>query len=179
MTLSWEWCVAGAFVLVLLSALRRKPSRRLDGTRPPTVTTQISFDGGAGLSNAPLPDVVQQLIKSGNKIGAIKELRKATGMDLTDAHSAVSNWQSNDGSVRMTQSVQVFTSGDLPPEIMELLKQGKTIEAVRRLRQEAGMKTGDAKRAVEAATALSSSPSASSSAADFNSPEANPIVRER
>lgn len=166
MPASWFWYIAGAGTAFMMAALFRVLSRS-NKPQPGRTTAQWQTPEPAA-GTPPIPDLVQQLIESGDKIGAIKALRKATGMDLTSAHSAVSNWHSPDGSVRVHQTMTFATSANLPPEIIDLIKNGKRIEAVRRLQQEHDMSTRDARSAVQAVTEPNS-------ATDFNAPQSNPV----
>lgn len=87
-----------------------------------------------------LPDDVVAAIRSGNRVEAIKRLRKATSMDLTTAR-------------------QIVMAYDTPPQsdyyepsdaVMAALQSGRKIEAIKLIRDETGLGLRDAKLLLEA-----------------------------
>lgn len=156
---NWYLWIGGFIAIVTLFKLFGAKSTAGSPSRTPP---SEPFDKAS--LPAGVPDVIQQLIESGNQIGAIKELRNATGMDLVHAKNAISSWK-QETSGDQSHIKTVYSTGTLPPDIIDLVKNGKRIEAVRRLRQEAGMSTSAARAAVDALT----EPAAAS--ATFNAPE--------
>ncbi|MEZ5300995.1 MAG: ribosomal protein L7/L12 [Verrucomicrobiales bacterium] len=90
---------------------------------------------------------IAQLIRQGKKIEAIKLLRETTGLDLQRAKEEVERLQAalDSGMV----SPENPEAEALPPEVEALLRQGKKIEAIKRLREATGMGLKEAKERVE------------------------------
>lgn len=94
---------------------------------------------------------VQALLQSDNKIEAIKVYREATGAGLQEAKDAVEAFESGAPlSIGVTNQPVQSLSGDLHDQIIELLRRGNKIEAIKVYRQATGMGLKDAKDAVEA-----------------------------
>lgn len=159
------WFFGAVVLIAMVASLRKRANLHVESM----LSMPSPSDATHSVESKILPENVQSLIREGRTVEAIKALRETTGMDLTRAHSAVKEWRSDDGSMHVRQHVEVYSSGELPPEILELVQAGETIEATRRLRQEYGVKTGDAVRAVKRVS------QSSAHAADFNSPENNPL----
>jgi ribosomal protein L7/L12 len=88
---------------------------------------------------------VATLMQQGRKIEAIAALREATGMGLADAKAAVE---------RLAEGQPLPAQyGDAPvepsEEVRRLAAAGQTIEAIRRLREDAGISLQEAKRVVD------------------------------
>lgn len=99
-------------------------------------------------SSRPVPADVLEAANSGNTIEAIKRLREATGLglkeakDLIDAHLRGEPVSVNPSSV---------PDGPLPSAVIEALRRGDKIGAIKLLRNATGLDLKGAKDAVEAA----------------------------
>jgi large subunit ribosomal protein L7/L12 len=93
---------------------------------------------------------VAELLRQNRKIEAIKVYREASGCDLGTATTFVEQLQ------------RTLASGDLPPAmpvsaddaaLLDLLRQGQKIEAIKRYRERTGLGLKESKDAVEALAA--------------------------
>ncbi|KQU73634.1 MULTISPECIES: ribosomal protein L7/L12 [unclassified Rhizobacter] len=91
---------------------------------------------------------VVDALRRGNKIEAIKLLRDATGLGLSEAKDAVERVESGE-SPALQERVR---SSTMSPEIEAALQQGNKIEAIRLLRAQTGVGLKEAKEAVDAAS---------------------------
>ena len=103
-----------------------------------------------------LPQDVIDAIARGDRIDAIRRLREAARVDLKTAHDAVEAWA--DGrplpplpglSVSSAARSQAAASV-LPDDVLNALRGGDRIDAVRRLREATGLGLKEAKDLVEA-----------------------------
>jgi ribosomal protein L7/L12 len=88
---------------------------------------------------------VRELMALGKKIEAIREVREATGLGLADATAAVEKWES--GGTLPAPAAPV--PADLPLDVTDLARQGKTIEAIQLLRAQRPMGLREAKLLVD------------------------------
>jgi ribosomal protein L7/L12 len=86
-----------------------------------------------------------ELIAAGKKIEAIKVLREATGMGLAEAKQAVDQLE----STGQAPAKSIASPTELPVEVVDLAKQGKTVEAIKRLRERSNLSLHDAKELVD------------------------------
>ena len=93
-----------------------------------------------------LPPEVAAAIQSGRTIEAIKLLRESTGLGLAEAKAAVDHY------VR-TQGAPPGTEMPLPPTVMQALRSGNQIEAIRLVREHRGLGLREAKLMVDAMVA--------------------------
>ncbi len=116
-----------------------------------------------------LPANVESALERGDFIGAIKLLRGATGVGLQDARSAIDRFRRRAvpspnaaaSGRTMQQGLQhgpqpsaakheaSFTSQALPPLVVDAVHGGRTIEAIRLLREHSGLGLKEAKDAVD------------------------------
>lgn len=91
---------------------------------------------------------VRDLLRRGEKIEAIKLLRKATGIGLKQALEEADRLAAGQPP---SASVTTRTEGDdaVSDEVRHLAASGQKIEAVRRLRSETGLGLKEARRRVE------------------------------
>jgi ribosomal protein L7/L12 len=93
-----------------------------------------------------LPPEVLHALARGQQIEAIRLLREATGLGLKDAKDAI------DAHVR-GESVMLPSAGDMadaaPAGVLEALRQGNKIEAVRRMRAHTGLDLKASKQRVD------------------------------
>ena len=97
-------------------------------------------------SHNQVPAAVHDALRRGDSIGAIKLVREATGLGLKEAKDIVDE-------ILRGNSVQVSAkapSGPLPLDVVQALKAGHKIEAIKLLREQTGLGLKEAKDAVEA-----------------------------
>ena len=86
---------------------------------------------------------VHNLIRKGKKIKAIKRLRELTGMGLKEAKDYVDNWgEPASPPVGISPETLEF-------EVRELIRQGRKVMAVKRVRELTGMGLKEAKDYVD------------------------------
>lgn len=104
---------------------------------------------------------IQYRINRGNKIGAIKAMREATGLGLKDAKDLVEALQRNTSNVSIQSNDQPLSATASPPQSSELSREqvteiqyyvsrGNKIKAIKLLREATGMGLKEAKEMVEA-----------------------------
>ena len=98
-----------------------------------------------------LPPQVQAALRAGRAVEAIKLLREATGLGLKEAKDRI-DAEGQHGSPA-AQYPQM--PGTLPVQVVEAMRAGNKIEAIRLLREQTGMGLKEAKEAVEASPAAS------------------------
>jgi ribosomal protein L7/L12 len=96
----------------------------------------------------PLPAAVLAALRLGNTIEAIRLLRESTGLGLKEAKEAIDRHHLA-ARPRSFENSALATS--LPAAVVDALRQGKKIEAIRLLREHTGLGLAQAKHAVEAA----------------------------
>lgn len=93
-----------------------------------------------------LPRDVMQALARGQQIEAIRLLREAAGVGLKEAKDTI------DAHLR-GESVMLPSAGGMtdttPPDVMEALRRGNKIEAVRRMRAHTGLGLKEAKERVD------------------------------
>lgn len=90
-----------------------------------------------------LPPEVAAAIQSGRTIEAIKLLRESTGLGLAEAKAAVDHYA-------RTQGAPPGVEAPLPPDVMQALRNGNKIEAIRLVREHRGLGLREAKLLVDA-----------------------------
>ncbi|MFN3437740.1 MAG: ribosomal protein L7/L12 [Acidovorax sp.] len=107
----------------------------------------------------PLPPAVLASLAQGRTIDAIKQLREAHGLslkeakDIVDAHArpaAASHSASHSAMPRPTGFTASTAMGSVPDTVQHALAQGNKIEAIRLLREHAGIGLKEAKDRVDA-----------------------------
>jgi ribosomal protein L7/L12 len=98
---------------------------------------------------------VRDLMAARNKPEAIRLVREATGLGLAEAKAALEQWESG-GKLPPPKTGQTDKSApggvaisDLPPEVTALARQGKTIEAIKLLREQRSLGLKEAKDLVD------------------------------
>ena len=96
-------------------------------------------------------DQIQQLVRAGKKIEAIKLVRQQTGLGLKEAKDAVEAIERGE-AVELTRQSTTSTrvSGVDLNAITELLRQGKKIEAIKLVREQTGLGLTEAQNVVDA-----------------------------
>jgi ribosomal protein L7/L12 len=103
-----------------------------------------------------LPQDVIDAIARGDRIDAIKRLREAARVDLKTAHDAVEAWASGQplpplpGLAVSTAALSQAAASVLPDDVLDALRGGNKIEAIKRLREATGLGLKEAKDLVEA-----------------------------
>lgn len=97
------------------------------------------------LSQWLLPSDVQDALQRGDKIEAIRVLREATGLGLKEAKDVIEA-----GSLEPATASLIGPSAAFPPEVIAALHRRRKIEAIKLLRQHAGIGLKDAKDAIDA-----------------------------
>jgi len=98
------------------------------------------------MQGEPLPDDVLDALRQGRKIEAIKRLREATGLGLAEAKARVEAHE--DAGPRMARAM-AQPPKELPPQVLQALRAGSKIEAIKRLREATGLGLKEAKDVVE------------------------------
>jgi ribosomal protein L7/L12 len=97
--------------------------------------------------SGPLPADVLEAVERGHTLEAIKRLRAATGLGLKEAKDAIdAHLRGDPVSVDLPAS-----TGPLPPLVIESLRRGDKIGAIKLLRHATGLDLKEAKDAVDAA----------------------------
>ncbi|WP_143546409.1 hypothetical protein [Rhodococcus sp. 14-2496-1d] len=146
---TWGWFIV-ALVLVDAAVLaawllaRKKPGSSSDTSR------HIMF---VGLDESARTDI-HQLLAANKKLQAIKVFRERTGAGLHDAKIAIESVQRGEPLPSSATIVDAAQSGptpwnDLIPRLQSLKSEGKTISAIKLLRDRTGMSLRDAKNAVD------------------------------
>lgn len=146
---TWGWFIV-ALVLVDAAVLaawllaRKKPGSSSDTSR------HIMF---VGLDESARADI-HQLLAANKKLQAIKVFRERTGAGLHDAKIAIESVQRGEPLPSAATIVDAAQSGptpwnDLIPRLQSLKSEGKTISAIKLLRDRTGMSLRDAKNAVD------------------------------
>jgi ribosomal protein L7/L12 len=124
-----------------------KPTRSPD-EEAAAVSLRRGPEGGV-LSNpkTPLPEPVLQALADGNVIEAIKLLR-ATGLGLKEAKDVIDIHQMG-GDVPPSFD-STMPAGTLAPNVIDAVRRGNKIDAIRLLRDQTGMGLQEAKDTIEA-----------------------------
>lgn len=96
------------------------------------------------------PQRIAELIQQGKKLEAIKLLRETTGISLQEAKEQVEQLMAeiDTGTVPDAGATDHAT---VPPDVLELARAGRKIEAIKRLREQTGIGLKEAKERVDAA----------------------------
>lgn len=106
---------------------------------------------------------VQDLLRKGSKIEAVKRVRERTGWGLKDSKDPVDAveagrqpggaWADGGGGGLRSETGPSEPSGDVPRDVWDLLVAGRKIEAIKRVRERDGCSLKEAKDKVEAVIA--------------------------
>jgi ribosomal protein L7/L12/DNA-directed RNA polymerase subunit RPC12/RpoP len=96
---------------------------------------------------ANIEEDILQLVRSGNKIEAIKRYREVTDVSLAEAKAAVEAIAEG-RSVEIRPAQVLHATAD--EALADLIRRGKKIEAIKRYREQTGLGLKEAKDAVEA-----------------------------
>ena len=108
------------------------------------------------MTTPPLPQDVIDAIVGGNRIEAIKRLREAARIDLNTAHDAVEAWAEGrplpplPGLSVPAAALSQTAASLLPDDVLDALRGGHRIEAIKRLREATGLGLKEAKDLIEA-----------------------------
>ncbi|HTI50612.1 MAG TPA: hypothetical protein VL475_06670 [Planctomycetaceae bacterium] len=93
-----------------------------------------------------------ELLSQGRKIEAIRQYQERTGAGLSEAKSAVEALERGEAHASRQTSPAAMASGE-DAELLELLRQGQKIPAIKRYRERNSCDLRGAKEAVEALAA--------------------------
>ncbi|MBW8852114.1 MAG: ribosomal protein L7/L12 [Xanthomonadales bacterium] len=108
------------------------------------------------MTTPPLPQDVIDAIVGGNRIEAIRRLREAARIDLKTAHDAVEAWAEGrplpplPGLSVSSSALSQTAASLLPDDVLDALRGGQRIEAIKRLREATGLGLKEAKDLIEA-----------------------------
>ena len=111
------------------------------------------------MTTPPLPQDVIDAIVGGNRIEAIRRLREAARIDLKTAHDAVEAWAEGrplpplPGLSVSSSALSQTAASLLPDDVLDALRGGQRIEAIKRLREATGLGLKEAKDLIEACEA--------------------------
>ena len=111
------------------------------------------------MTTPPLPQDVIDAIVGGNRIEAIRRLREAARIDLKTAHDAVEAWAEGrplpplPGLSVSSSALSQTAASLLPNDVLDALRGGQRIEAIKRLREATGLGLKEAKDLIEACEA--------------------------
>jgi ribosomal protein L7/L12 len=98
-----------------------------------------------------LPADVQAALSRGDFMGAIKLLRAASGLGLAEARALIDRQRSPAPRAKAKAGAPSATwpPGTLPPSVSEAVHAGRTIDAIRLMREHSGLGLKEAKAAVD------------------------------
>lgn len=109
---------------------------------------QVALDAAAAIAG---DQELQQLLRQGHFIPALKRYREQHGVGLQEAKAAIDAWRAKSG--RNEQVAQVVTKAAqevaTDPQIVAALRKGKVIEAIKLYRAKTGVSLQDAKEAID------------------------------
>lgn len=109
---------------------------------PPTVEAQSQ--------RAPELKEIDQLVRKGKKLEAIKQYRLHTGLFLKECKDAIDAWVPGQSTFPAREDpVPQETGGSAEEEIDQLIRQGNKIEAIKRYREIKGVGLKEAKDAID------------------------------
>jgi ribosomal protein L7/L12 len=132
-------------VLGVVIALQNRQSET-DHTSSSRVSPQPAVDPTPG-TELTLYDCVKNHLRQGNRIEAVKAYREATGASLSEANDVVDRIE---GRMNGTQEADRAPDSDLRSRVIDLLREGRKIEAIKIYRDATGEGLKEAKDAVEA-----------------------------
>ena len=106
-----------------------------------------------------LPPEVVAAIESGRTIEAIKLLRQSTGIGLVEAKEAVDQYVRSQKLPGAASAPETSGETSLPPDVMQAVRSGNKIEAVRLVREYRGLGLREAKLLVDSLAANEPTPS--------------------
>lgn len=143
-------CAGVLLVLVVLAVVIVLQNRQSEMDHPSggRISPQPVIDPTPG-TELTLYDRVKSLLRQGNRIEAVKAYREDTGASLSEAHDAVDRIER---SMNGTQEADLDRepAGDLRGRVIDLLREGRKIEAIKIYRDATGEGLKEAKDAVEA-----------------------------
>jgi ribosomal protein L7/L12 len=143
-------CAGVLFVLIVLAVVIAVQNRQseLDHTSGSRISPQPVIDPTPG-TELTLYDRVKNLLRQGNRIEAVKAYREATGASLSEADGAVDRIELGISGPQPAD-VDRAPSRDLRGRVIELLREGRKIEAIKIYRDATQEGLKEAKDAVEA-----------------------------
>ena len=98
------------------------------------------------------PQRIAELIRQGKKIEAIKLLRETTGIGLKEAKDEVDRLSAELAGQALPLRMPNTAGESVSKEVLELAREGRKIEAIKRLREQTGLGLKEAKEQVEELT---------------------------
>ncbi len=95
-----------------------------------------------------IPDRITDLLRQGRRLDAVKLLSESTGRTLEESNEEIDRILA--GLTARGDDPTTMPHDPLPEKVIHLARQGKTIDAIRKLREETGMPLKDAKERIEA-----------------------------
>lgn len=165
------WVCAALPLIVMLWLLSRfqfrislhRPGRDRARWVPSTVTRADKS------VKMPVPDHVMEMIKEGRHEEAMKAMRELSGAKLDDGGGEVKTWTSEDGTVHVESRSVTYASGDIPPDVRTLIRDGDVKEVMKRLRGAGVKPTAPTKEVVIDANAIPTR-------AEINDPKPKPFT---
>ena len=136
----WPWIGIGIVVLVVALVVIWTLRRSAEQSLPTAGTAPRGPD-------PELDAAVAQLLAEGRKLEAIRRVRVATGMGLAEAKAYVERPRA--GHATPEHRVTASAPGDLDAELRVLVARGRTIEAIKRVREATGVGLKEAKDYVD------------------------------
>lgn len=96
-----------------------------------------------------LPPDVARALADGDRAEAIRRLRAATGLDAREAHRVVDAAASSDRGPGPRGTARRDPGPRVSPEARRAAEEGRTLEAIARLRRESGMSLQEARAVVD------------------------------
>lgn len=144
------YIIIAALIIVLPFIL----TRLLSGSKDTKKVLGLEAPGKlAGVATAPdtLEQQVEHLLAKGGKMEAIKLMREKTGLGLAEAKAAVEAIGKDAAIVTPARSLQatIKRAQDMSDEVQHLVAQGHKIEAIKLIRERAGLGLKEAKDLVD------------------------------
>jgi ribosomal protein L7/L12 len=146
------------FVLTKLLSGKSGDTAKVLGTfKPAEKPAPKPAAAAAPADHGLLPDQIRALLARGNKIEAIKLARSRTGFPLEAAKDMVETIEKASGATATPgsapQSVDpialIRNAKDLSQDVLQLVKQGKKIDAIQLIRSRTGLGLKEAKEIVD------------------------------
>lgn len=97
-----------------------------------------------------LPDEVVRLMGDGRTVDAVRAYREATGAGLKDAYDTIrGRCAARQKLDALLKHLRIEPDRSIPDDVRRLAGEGRTIEAIRALRERTGMDLAAAKEAIE------------------------------
>lgn len=133
----WILGIAGVLVVILINFLRTR------GELHPILSAERYAELTSLLKDE---DVIQEQLRRGNKIGAIKLYREQTGIGLKEAKDVVETMEQERQRTMLSEMAEMYKGDDA---VESLLIAGNRINAIKLYRQRTGVGLKEAKDAID------------------------------